>query len=61
MSRWGHSSSRLLAQVLLGGFVLACATVSVGIAATDPVTGLSLDLCSQTNNRSNAFGSRSGS
>jgi hypothetical protein len=62
MARWDRSSSRLLAQVLLAGFVLACSTISAGIAATptDSVTGLSLDLCSQGKNRSNAFDSRSG-
>lgn len=62
MARRDASSSHLLAQVLLSSFVLAGTMVSAGIAATpaDPVTGLSLDLCSQTNNRSNAFDSRSG-
>jgi hypothetical protein len=63
MARRNHFSSRLSARVLLGCFVLACAAVSPGIAATptDPVTGLSLDFCTQQGgNRSSSFSFTSG-
>ncbi len=48
MACWTDASSRLLAQAFLGVAVLAFAAVSAHASTpTDPVTGLSLDFCTQ--------------
>jgi hypothetical protein len=60
MARRVCASSRLSVRVFLISAVLACAAVSAQ-ATTDPVTGLSLDFCTQqSNDRRDSFHSTSG-